>query len=156
MERYDLMRHFMCDDISLSLYMNGKQPSFKEIEENLIVRAHVNRIQVPNHYYKAWAKFNNQDLGLSNNRTLLDLFKKLLPQFADRYLAMAGNEVVVKENVFNEWQLVAREFSPATMKAFVIHKHHGGDVDALKSSLDSCYKATALPTINPKIRKKRR
>ena len=148
MERYDLMRHFMCDDISLSLYMNGKQPSFKEIEENLIVRANVNRIQVPNHYYKAWAKFNNQDLGLSNNRPLLDLFKKLLPQFADRYLTMAGNEVVVKENVFNEWQLVAREFSPATMKAFVIHKHHGGDVDALKSCLESCYKATALPTIN--------
>ena len=53
MERYDLMRHFMCDDISLSLYINGKQPTFKEIEESLIVRAHVNRIQVPNHYYKA-------------------------------------------------------------------------------------------------------
>ena len=122
MERYDLMRHFMCDDISLSLYINGKQPTFKEIEESLIVRAHVNRIQVPDHYYKAWARFNNQDLGLSNPQTILDLFKKLLPQFADRYLTMAGNEVVVKEMMFNEWQLVAREFSPATMKAFIIHK----------------------------------
>lgn len=138
----------MCDDISLSLYMNGKQPTFKEIEENLIVCAHVNRIQVPNHYYKAWARFNNQDIGLSNQRTILDLFIKLLPQFADRYLTLAGNEVVVKENMFNEWQLMAREFSPAIMKAFVIHRHHGGDEDALKSCLDSCYKATALPISN--------
>lgn len=148
MERYDLMRHFMCDDISLSLYINGKQPTFKDIEESLIVRAHVNRIQVPDHYYKAWARFNNQDLGLSNPQTILDLFKKLLPQFTDRYLTMAGNEVVVKEMMFNEWQMVAREFSPATMKAFIIHKYHGGDLDALKSCIDSCYKATALPTIN--------
>lgn len=138
----------MCDDISLSLYMNGKQPTFKEIEENLIVRAHVNRIQVPNHYYKAWAMFNNQDLGLSNPQTILDLFNKLLPQFAGRYLTMAGDEVVVKEKMFNEWQLVGREFSPATMKAFVIHRHHGGDEDALKSCLYSCYKTTALPTSN--------
>ena len=33
METYDLMRHFMCDDLTLSLYMNGENPDFEEIED---------------------------------------------------------------------------------------------------------------------------
>ena len=122
METYDLMRHFMCDDLTLSLYMNGENPDFEEIEENLVVRAHVNRIQVPNHYYRAWGMYNNQNLRLSNPHNITDFFRLILPQFIDRYLEITDTDVVVKDKMFNEWQMVAREFSPATMKAFIAYK----------------------------------
>ena len=149
METYDLMRHFMCDDLTLSLYMNGENPDFEEIEENLVVRAHVNRIQVPNHYYRAWGMYNNQNLRLSNPHNITDFFRLILPQFIDRYLEITDTDVVVKDKMFNEWQMVAREFSPATMKAFIAYKSHGGDdLDVLAHYLKSCFKATALPTTN--------
>lgn len=137
----------MADEFSLRQYQRSEMVNPKKIKENLITCAHNSNPSIPDHYYKAWNRKIFAESGCCNIPILQDYFTKLLPKFAETYLELDGNdEVCVKEGMWNDWQLVAREFAPSVMKVLFIWKKCKDDptknVDVI---IEKNFRYTCLP-----------
>ena len=158
MSSHNPIRHIMVDDLSLRQYERGEEVGKKQIKENLVVCAHNHNPYIPDHYYKAWNSKFFSDAKCCDTPDLGDYFTKLLPMFCDDYLEIDGNGVVcVKEGQWNDWQIVAREFSPSVMSCILVWKkckeNQFLDLDNL---ITNNFKYTCLPCCSDECIKRKR
>lgn len=153
MGSYNILRHFMVDELSLRQYQISKILSKGMLMQNLLVCAHHTNPLIPDHYYEAWMNQSFKEAGCADSPCLEDYFTLLLPLFAASYFMLsANNEICVREDKWNEWQLVAREFSPSIMKVFFIFYKYSDDKSIpLDSIIEQNFRYTALPSCSNNI-----
>lgn len=134
-------RHFMADELSLRAYLRGeKSINEKRLVAHLIAAAHINRYEIPDHYYERWLTETCQ---ATHKITLKDAFTRVLPKMAGEYLVCEPNgRVKVEKGHWNDWQLLIRSFSPLVLTALMWTKSKAADYTQLD--------ATALPTAHIK------
>lgn len=145
---YDLMQHFMNDELSLRSYLMNKEVDGKQLAANLMACAHKNRAEIPDQYYNGWNKIGLQEANVQEYSDLKTIFSKLLPTFANKFLCMQGEKICVKNGMWNNWQLICREFSPLVLKAIFLYNElqRNGRLD-IEAILEKNFKYTALPYI---------
>lgn len=123
----------MADELTLRLYQDGGVPSDDEILRNLRACAHLDRYEIPDHYYERW-----KEQALNGGKTLDDFLTKTLPDMASDYLALNSDGLVtVCEGRWNDWQMVARSFSPLVLGTMLLWKEG--------RSIGGNFRFTALP-----------
>ena len=152
------MRHLMSDELSLRRYQWNMVVEAKEIKANLVACAHNYNPIIPDHYYESWNSMTFRNAKCCDNPQLSDYFIKLLPRFAETYLMFDNdNNICVKDDMWNEWQLIIREFSPSVMKVlFLYMKSNNGQILDVDPIVAKNFKYTCLPDINDTFIKHRR
>ena len=147
MYAYDLMLHFMSDDLTLHSYLRGESVKENKLVDNLTVCLHQNRREIPDHYYQGWKTVGFQNYEINNPVTLEQIFIKWLPNIANNLFQLNQDNVIcVKDGMWNDWLGISKEFSPLVLKALFIWytTTHDDNLDA-SDLIDVNYKYTALP-----------
>lgn len=112
MQTKSLLKHLLCDDVSLQHYMNGEIVSWNDVQRRLFELERRDDIRVPDHYYRLLTEKCFEEI-----KSLSDLLTKGLPNFADTYIENRNGFLYIKAEMQNEWQLLLADYSPLLLIA---------------------------------------
>lgn len=142
-----IIKHVLCDDDSLSSYLEGKVVSFDDVKRRMLLLERMGNRFIADHYYRL-----SQEKSFKGIEDLSDVLHKGLFRIADKHLEFQRNRIHVKQDKQNDWQELITRIPPLVLQAAFLHKHRpitdkttNGVQDYFKNVILPNAKYTALP-----------
>lgn len=121
---HSLFRHLLCDTWSLQMYRQGEAVSLDDIKRHLMLIEREYDVHIPDHYYRLAQKKTFESIDTKSK-----IFTQGLVGLADEYLEVHSQQVFVKAERFNEWQLLLPCMPPLLLVAAKLWACFGFDTE---------------------------
>jgi len=134
-----IIKHFLCDNDSLSSYFEGKQVSFDDIKRRMLLLERMGNHFIADHYYRL-----NQEKSFDDIDSIASILCKGLFHIAEDHLEFRRNRIHVKQDKQNDWQELITRVPPLILQAAFLHEHKTL-TDKKTSAVQDYFKDVILP-----------
>ena len=141
METSSILKHFLCDDDSLSSYFEGKLVSMDDVKRRMLLLERSGNRFIPDHYYRL-----SQIKSFDGIDSLSGVLIIGLLRIAEEHLELRKNRIHVKQEKQNDWQVLITRIPPLVLQAVFLHKNKS-ITDQSTSAIQEYFRDVILPNV---------